>query len=342
VHDVYTVHESNGLGPGEIISELTAKIATLDPDVVITGNLHGAGWPLALLPALRSRGIRVVAFMHDTYFVTGRCAQPLTCELYRTGCDERCPTPQEYPRLAPENIAPAWRERGAIFAGANPVPLIGNSQWTRNIALQRFGNAATTGVVHLALDHELFAPISKATARRLLGIPDDRPIVALGAVDVHDQWKGGPLFQGLHRALLARSDVALILFGRSSEALDCTKCFGLVTDERMMPLILNAADIFVSTATAESFGQSLLEASACAVPVVAFDVGGVSEVVVHNQTGFLVQVPTVENLLKAIDRLVADQAERETLGRAGRERVVKNFTLTHQADAWVDCLKRIC
>jgi glycosyltransferase involved in cell wall biosynthesis len=188
----------------------------------------------------------------------------------------------------------------------------------------------------------LFAPIPKATARRLLGISDDKPIVALGAVDVHNQWKGGPLFHALHQALLGRSDVSLILFGRSSETLDCLKSFGLVTDERMMPLILNAADIFVSTATAESFGQSLLEASACSLPVVAFDVGGVSDVVVHNETGVLVEDLSVENLLKAIDRLVANQAERETLGRAGRMRVLNHFTLFHQADAWVDCLKGIC
>jgi glycosyltransferase involved in cell wall biosynthesis len=239
-------------------------------------------------------------------------------------------------------IAPAWRQRGEIFAGANPVPLIGNSRWTQNFAQLRFGNSAATGMVHLALDHELFAPIPKATARRLLGIPEDQPVVALGAVDVHNQWKGGPLFHGLHKALVKRSDVALVLFGRSSETLDCLKSFGLVTDERMMPLILNAADIFVSTATAESFGQSLLEASACAVPVVAFDVGGVSDVVVHNQTGILVQDPSVENVLKAIDRLVANQAEREVMGHAGRMRVVNNFTLMHQADAWVDCLKGIC
>jgi glycosyltransferase involved in cell wall biosynthesis len=342
VHNVNAIHASKGLNPGEIISGLTTRIAAFDPDVVITGNLHGAGWPLPVLTALRSRGTEVVAFMHDTYFVTGRCAQPMNCGLYRTGCDASCPTPNEYPRLAPELIGPAWRERGEIFAGARPVPLIGNSEWTQNIALQRFGSSAVTGMVHLALDHELFAPIPKATARRLLGIPDDKPILALGAVDVHNQWKGGPLFHGFHKAIVERNDVGLILFGRSSETLDCLKSFGLVVDERMMPLILNAADIFISTATAESFGQSLLEASACGLPVVAFDVGGVSDVVVHNETGILVKQRSVENLLEAVDRLIARPAEREALGRAGRTRVLNTFTLLSQGEAWVDCLKGIC
>jgi hypothetical protein len=59
--------------------------------------------------------------------------------------------------------------------------------------------------------------LGEPTARRILGIADDKPIVAMGAVDLHNQWKGGRLFHGLHKALLKRSDMALVLFGRSSE-----------------------------------------------------------------------------------------------------------------------------
>ena len=92
--------------------------------------------------------------------------------------------------------------------------------------------------------------LGEPTARPIPGIADDKPIVAMGAVDLHNQWKGGRLFHGLHKALLKRSDVALVLLGRSSETLDCAKSFGLVTDDRMMPPLLNVADIFVSTATA--------------------------------------------------------------------------------------------
>jgi glycosyltransferase involved in cell wall biosynthesis len=342
VQDVHAIHADEGLSDDEIVGELTTRIAALNPDIVITGNLHGAPWPLALLPALRSRGIPVVAFMHDTYFVTGRCAQPMTCQLYRTGCNASCPTPNEYPQLAPERIALAWQERGEIFAGENPVPLIGNSQWTANIAFQRFANRATTGFIHLALDHELFSPVPRAVARKLLGIPERAAIVVLGSVHVHNQWKGGSLFHDLHKALIKRTDVGVVLFGYLSETLRSLRSFGLVTDERKMPLILNCADIFVSTATAESFGQSLLEASACAVPVVAFDVGAVGEVVINNETGILVKEMKAEALLSAIDRLLADPALRERLGRAARMRVEQNFTLTHQANAWIDFLKKVC
>jgi glycosyltransferase involved in cell wall biosynthesis len=339
VHDMHQAHKGISADMHRVAKE---RIAAFQPDVVITGNLHGAGWPLELLPDLRSLGAAVVAFMHDTYFVTGRCAQPMGCQMFRTGCDATCPTPNEYPRLAPEKIAASWQQRDRIFAQENSVPLIGNSRWTANIAYQRFQDRAVGGFVHLALDHELFAPMSKITVRRLLRVPEGKVVVALGAVDVHDQWKGGPVFHALHQALLKRNDISVILFGGASRAMRSRRSFGLVTDERMMPFILNAADIFVSTGRAESFGQSLLEASACAAPVVAFDVGAVSEVVVHDETGILVREQKVEGLLDAIDRLVADPDERERLGRAGRARVENGFTLKHQADAWVDCLNRIC
>jgi glycosyltransferase involved in cell wall biosynthesis len=319
-----------------------AKIKTINPDLVITGNLHGAGWPLGLLRTLKSHGMFVVAYMHDTYLVTGRCAQPISCTLYRSGCNASCPTADEYPRLAPEQIAPAWHERGMLFTGPERIPLVGNSSWTSGIAIQRFGKAAIIETVHLGLDHEMFAPIRKSVARRLLGIPEDRPIVVMGAVDVHNQWKGGPLFHEFLNVLAARQDVYLVLFGRASEDLPCQKAFGLVLDERMMPFILNAGDIYVSTANAESFGQALLEASACALPVVAFDVGGVRDVIVNNETGVLVARQTLADLLVAVERLLQDRAEREAFGRNGRRRVENKFTLDHQADAWVDCLKRIC
>jgi glycosyltransferase involved in cell wall biosynthesis len=246
-----------------------------------------------------------------------------------------------YPPLAPDKIAPAWKLRGDIFGGPAGMPLIANSSWTQDYVRKRFGDRARTEVVHLGLDHQLFAPIPKGLARELLGVPQNKTVVLLGSVNMRDSYKGGPLLEELHRALIAREDVAVILFGQSSERMTATKAFGLVRDERLMPFIYSAADIFVSASTAESFGQTLLEASACGVPVVAFDVGGVRDAVVDGETGMLVDPRGNEKLLTAVDRLIVDPETRERLGRAGRARVERHFTLERQADAWIDCLKRL-
>jgi glycosyltransferase involved in cell wall biosynthesis len=160
----------------------------------------------------------------------------------------------------------------------------------------------------------------------------------MGAVDILNKWKGGNLFREIHRMLHRRDDVSILLFGQSSTLLKSKKSFGLVHDERLMPFILNAADIFVGTATEEAFGQTLLEASACGIPVVAFDRGGVSDIVVQEQTGLLIKNLSVNELYGAINRLLADPSLRDKLGRNARKRVESHFTLANQADAWADYL----
>jgi glycosyltransferase involved in cell wall biosynthesis len=163
----------------------------------------------------------------------------------------------------------------------------------------------------------------------------------MGAVDIRDQWKGGPLFEAVCRTLEAREDVTLVLFGRASERFSGARSFGLVESEHLMPFVFNSADLFATTAIAETFGQTLLEASACAVPVVAFNIGGIKDIVVHEETGLLVDRVSASGLLDAIDRLVGDAALREKLGRNGRARVESRFTLAHQARAWENCLARL-
>jgi glycosyltransferase involved in cell wall biosynthesis len=321
-----------------IVEQVVATIRDLAPDVIITGNLHGTPWPISLIHELKTIDATVIAYMHDCYWATGRCAYPVTCRLYEVGCNEACPTPEEYPRLEPSKIAAAWRSRADIFGGELGIPLVTNSAWTQELAHRRFGNAADIACVHLAVDHELFAPVTKAVARRLLGLPVDGTIIVMGAVDVLNKWKGGHLFRGIHAALLGRKDVSLVLFGDSSGLLKSTKSFGLIRDERMLPLIVNSADLFVGTATEEAFGQTLLEASACGVPVVAFDVGGVSDVVVNEETGLLVPELSVAALHAAIERLLSDRPLREAMGRNARRRVEDHFTLLAQSNAWMGYL----
>jgi glycosyltransferase involved in cell wall biosynthesis len=191
------------------------------------------------------------------------------------------------------------------------------------------------------VDHDLFAPMDKPAVRELLDLPVEKTIVAMGAFDLTERRKGGSLAQTLCRALGARDDVAVIIAGRSPGGTASARSFGHIEDERLMPFVLNAADIFVSTAIEEAFGQMLLEASACGVPVVAFDVGGVRDVVVHEETGILVGAVDATALLAAVERLIPDPKLRERLGRSGRAKVERQFTLAIQAEAWAQCLRRL-
>jgi glycosyltransferase involved in cell wall biosynthesis len=87
-----------------------------------------------------------------------------------------------------------------------------------------------------------------------------------------------------------------------------------------------AFDVFVMSSVSEGLGTSLLDAMACGKPVVAAAVGGIPEVVVDGETGFLVPPRDHHAMADAIVRLLSDRGLRERMGDAGRERVRERFT----------------
>ena len=101
-----------------------------------------------------------------------------------------------------------------------------------------------------------------------------------------------------------------------------------------MPQALNGLDVFVAPSRRESFGVSVLEASACALPVVASAVGGLPEVVQHGVTGLLVPPGDVSALAAALATLADDPALRLSMGRAGRQMVQARY-------AWPFCVQQM-
>jgi len=87
----------------------------------------------------------------------------------------------------------------------------------------------------------------------------------------------------------------------------------------------NQLSIAVYVSKVESFGVSILESSACEIPVVVSDVGGLREVVENDVTGLIVKANDIEATADAIDKLVLDKELREKFGNAGRVRVREKF-----------------
>lgn len=94
-----------------------------------------------------------------------------------------------------------------------------------------------------------------------------------------------------------------------------------------VPLLLNALDVLVHPAVGtEALGLVLLEAMASGKPVVASNLDGIPEAVTHEQNGLLTPPGDVPALVAALRRLAADAGLRERMGRAGRQRVEREFT----------------
>lgn len=92
-----------------------------------------------------------------------------------------------------------------------------------------------------------------------------------------------------------------------------------------VPLYLNQFDIYVAPSREESFGVAVLEASACGIPVVVSNVGGLPEVVKHNRTGLVVPKENIQATTESILYLVSNSKARRRMGNAGRAYVQQNF-----------------
>jgi N-acetyl-alpha-D-glucosaminyl L-malate synthase BshA len=91
--------------------------------------------------------------------------------------------------------------------------------------------------------------------------------------------------------------------------------------------VLQNCDVFLLPSQTESFGLAALEALSCGVPVVASRVGGLPEVVDHEETGLLVEVGDIAAMAQAVRRLLLDDQLRQRMAQAARARVVERFPL---------------
>ena len=90
-------------------------------------------------------------------------------------------------------------------------------------------------------------------------------------------------------------------------------------------------DVLVLTSDNEPFGRVLIEAMAASRPVVATRGGGVTEIVVEEETGLLVPVGDAKATAVAVERLLAQPERALAMGRAGKKRVEEGFSMQAHA-----------
>lgn len=301
-------------------------------DIVQLHNIHGGYFSHSALPFL-SRWKPMVWRLSDMWPLTGHCVYSYECSRWETGCGS-CPYLSEYAPLRWDTTAMLWRWKRYLYANSRLV-FVAPSRWMTDLARRSpLVGQAPVYTIPNGVDTEVFQPIDQAEARRALGLPPDGHVLLFCAVDPADRRKGGSFLQEVLRALGRHwlDTMWLATIGRCSQPWaewfsERTIPLGEIRDDRRLALAYAAADVFVLPSLAENLPNVALESLACGTPVVACDVGGVSEAVRHMETGLLGSADDVQLFARYVERLLRDLPLRRRLGEAGRRLMEREFNV---------------
>ena len=234
------------------------------------------------------------------------------------------------------------KRRTARALLSSAVVLVANSQWTRERCVALLtelgveGAADRVRVVPLGADPDFFRPgVDTAAIRQRYGLEGGRWLLSVARLSKH---------KGVDTALRALAvlgerypDLGYAVVGKGEErrqlqalardlGLQHRTRFLTGVPDRDLPAIYNCAEIYLGVSRlleqrVEGFGISIAEASACGIPVVAGRSGGIPDAVRDGETGLLVDAESVEDVVRAVTRLLDDRELRGRLGAAGRRAV---------------------
>jgi glycosyltransferase involved in cell wall biosynthesis len=279
--------------------------------------------------------VPVVWTLHDTSAFTGGCHFVSGCGKFKSGCGS-CPQIQ---RPGPNDVSRNSFEAKKEALKKKTVHVVSPSEWLMQMAKASPVWPANTQFhkIHYGLDLKKFRPSDQAAARRELGLPTEKKLIAFGAANVTNERKG---FSFLADALAKiqhklSQEVECVVFGSGkmefSRPLPPVHSMGYIDCTNQLNKIYSAADMVVVPSVEDNQPQTGLEAMACGTPVVAFNAGGIPEFVRHEQTGLLARSADSDDLAKQMTRLVKDSNLRRRLSEAARSMMEMEFETETQA-----------
>ncbi|MCM2680809.1 glycosyltransferase family 4 protein [Echinimonas agarilytica] len=239
-----------------------------------------------------------------------------------------------------DNTEPHWFARRK-YHGFRKVITI--SEGIRQVLIREGVEPEHIQTIRSAVDTQRFEP-NKAARQQLnstFGLTEQH--LVLGVIAQLIERKGhAVLLDALPDIIQQHPNVRVVIFGKGPLADELThrieqdglsehvQMAGFRTD---MDQLVPGLDIVVHPAFKEGLGVSLLQASACAVPIVAGNAGGIPEAVRHEINGLLVTPGSVDELKSALLRLLGSNELRHLYGEQGRQLMLDEFSIDVMAKA---------
>lgn len=320
------------------------EVSSFAPDLI---HLHGVGHGFLPLAAIKRLPGPLVWTLHDSWAFTGGCHLPAACERYHEKCG-RCP--QLNARHECDLSRWGWNRKTNSWPELD-ITFVAPSRWMAHCARSSsLLNSMPIEVIPNGIDTMRFAPGDRAKARASLGLPQKDLVLLYGASSfTRDTNKG---FAFLKRALsliagrLGQMCLTVALFGDGSFqeteiAGIPVRSYGSIATEDKLVSLYRAADMFVLPSLQESLSYTVMEAMACGTPCVAFNVGGVGDLISHGENGCFANAVNEQELAEGIIWMLSEPDRRVALGFKARKTIETGFSLSNIADRHLALYDRI-
>lgn len=291
-----------------------------------------------------SRRGPVVWTLHDMWAFTGHCTYAFECERWRLACGS-CPTLQDPVKLMLDTSAKSLRFKQRVYSASDFV-VVTPSRWLADLA-RTSPLLAGKRIEHIpnGIDTRLYRPIDKEKAREQLGLPRRENILLSSASSFTDRRKGLRFIT----ETLARDPNpggVLLIMGNGAAPENTSarwqvRHLGFIAEQERQALVYSAADALVFPSLADNLPNTVVEAMACGTAVLAFEVGGLPELVRVGETGWLAPAGDAHGLVRGIEWLFADEERLRRIQSAAAAKIRDHYGLQLQADRYLGLYREL-
>lgn len=276
-------------------------------DIINLHWINGGYLSLRNLSQLGKLSKPIVWTLHDMWAFTGGCHYNFDCEKFIDGCYS-CPS-LKY-KSSEDLSYKIFQKKKQLYKEFN-LAVVTCSKWLAEEAKHSalFKDKRIENIPN-PLETEIYKPFSKIESRKNLNLPDDKFLILFGTMTVRDERKGFrylteslKLVAQKHQEL--KNKIEVVVFGSANN--DLIKLipfkvyhYGRFKSEGELVSCYNAADIFIAPSLQDNLPNTVLESISCGTPVVAFNVGGMKDMIEHQKNGYLAELKSVEDLSNGI------------------------------------------
>jgi glycosyltransferase involved in cell wall biosynthesis len=277
----------------------------------------------------------IVWTLHDMNAFTGGCHHAEVCigfEKECTNCPQLSATRQNY-----NHINWVIKSKGNY----NRLTLISPSNWLKD---KSQSSSLFKQLPHYTLpnsvDTHIFKVLDKAFCKTFFNIPVDNKTLLFVAREVALHLKGMSIL--LETLPLIKSEIKILVIGKINFQQfqhERVTILGSISDERMLALAYNAADVLVMPSLEENLPNVIIESLCCGTPVIAFKTGGIPELIQNDENGFLAEKGSAQSLAENIEKSLNFSWNRNNISQLAQEKFATEVQVRNYVNLFNEILE---